>query len=100
MAGGMGARRIGTVIGPEVGLLTEIVGGARVQVREAGHSSDGLDWADLVEATLWPLVSAGQPELARAAADQWASSVIHGGGAGAAPGAGAGAAAGGRSTCE
>ena len=71
-------RRIGTVIGPDVGLLTEIVALARLEVRRAGHSSEGLDWGNLVDETLWPLISAGDAELARAAADRWVSRVITG----------------------
>ena len=71
-------RRVGTVIGPEVGLLAEIVGQARVEVRSAGQSSEGLDWGTLVDEILWPLISAGLPDEASAAADDWASAVIAG----------------------
>lgn len=81
-------RRVGTVVGPDVGLLTEIVGLARVKVRAAGHSSEGLDWGNLVDDLLWPLISAGQADQARSAADDWAASVISDGAGGERDGAG------------
>ena len=61
-----------------MGLLAEIVGQARVEVRSAGQSSEGLDWGTLVDEILWPLISAGLPDEASAAADDWASAVIAG----------------------
>ncbi len=47
-------KRIGALVGPDVGLLTEILGSARSGVRAAGHSSEGLHWGALVDGTLWP----------------------------------------------
>lgn len=71
-------RRIGSVVGPEVGELAEIVGEARAAVRGAGRSSEGLDWNGLVEGVLWPLVSGGQIVLARSAAADWVDAVLAG----------------------
>ncbi len=69
-------RRIGEVVGPEVGTLAEVVGGARAAVRASGRSTEGLDWAGLVEGTLWPLVEQGEDSLARSAAARWVEAVL------------------------
>jgi len=68
--------RISEVVGTEVADLAAIVGETRVAVREAGVSSEGLDWADLVEGALWPLVRAGHLDLARSAAKRWAEAIL------------------------
>ncbi len=64
-------RRIGAVVGPDVGLLAEVVGSARSRVRAAGRSSEGLPWEDLVDGVLWPLITGGKLARAWAAADAW-----------------------------
>jgi len=69
-------RRIGEVVGPDVGMLAEIVGEARATIRSAGRSSEGLNWGDLVDDILWPLISAGDVALARSVAVRWVDAVL------------------------
>jgi precorrin-2 dehydrogenase/sirohydrochlorin ferrochelatase len=69
-------RRVGDVIGPEIAVLANIVGDARLAIRSAGVSSEGLDWGDLVDGSLWPLVSAGNSTLARSVAARWVDGVV------------------------
>lgn len=71
-------RRIAELVGPEVGVLGGIVGSARSAVRSAGVSSEGLDWGGLVDDVLWPLVEAGDLEMARSAASRWVGLVLAG----------------------
>ena len=72
-------RLIGEAVGAEVADLAAIVGETRAAVRAAGVSSEGLDWAGLVEGALWPLLQAGDLEPARAAAKRWAGDVLDAG---------------------
>jgi len=69
-------RRIGEVVGEEVGELAAITGEARTAIRAAGVSSEGLGWDDLVEEVLWPLVRSGDVETARSAAARWVEAVL------------------------
>jgi len=69
-------RRISEVVGAEVADLAAIVGETRSAIRSAGVSSEGLDWGDLVEGALWPLVRGGHPELARSAAKRWLEAIL------------------------
>jgi siroheme synthase-like protein len=72
-------RRVGEVVTVEVADLAAIVGEARTSIRTAGLSSEGLDWTELVEVTLWPLVQAGDLDSARAAAAAWVAATLAGG---------------------
>ncbi|MGH9169808.1 MAG: precorrin-2 dehydrogenase/sirohydrochlorin ferrochelatase family protein [Acidimicrobiales bacterium] len=69
-------RRIGEALPATVALLAEIVGTARVAVRSAGVSSEGLDWSGLVDDTVWPLLECGDIVAARSAASAWVASVL------------------------
>jgi siroheme synthase-like protein len=69
-------RRISAIMGPEVGELAAVVGEARAAIRRSGVSSEGLEWDQVVDGTLWPLVGAGELELARATAARWVEAVV------------------------
>jgi len=72
-------RRVGEAVPIEVADLAAIVGEARATIRAAGLSSEGLDWEELVDGALWPLVQSGDLRSARAAAAAWVASTIAGG---------------------
>jgi precorrin-2 dehydrogenase/sirohydrochlorin ferrochelatase len=80
-------QRIGTVLGDEVALLATIVGEARAAIRRAGISSEGLDWAGLVDGSLWPILLDGEIDLARSTARRWVDEVLAARPASPAPGA-------------
>ncbi len=69
-------QRVGAVLGDEVALLAAIVGEARVAIRRAGTSSEGLDWAGLVDGALWPMLLDGDIDLARSTARTWVETVL------------------------
>jgi precorrin-2 dehydrogenase/sirohydrochlorin ferrochelatase len=73
-------RRVAGVIGPEVATLATIVGEARTRIRAAGISSEGLDWGNLVDGALWPLVNTGSggAAAARSVVTEWVAAVLAG----------------------
>lgn len=64
-------RRVAAVLDPPVAALAELVGETRRALRAAGRSSEEADWSRLVDDALWPLLTAGEEEAARAAAAAW-----------------------------
>ncbi len=68
--------RIAASLPDGLALLAELVGEARSAVRQAGVSTEGLDWEGLVQGRLLPLVETGEEEAARSTARGWAESVV------------------------
>jgi precorrin-2 dehydrogenase/sirohydrochlorin ferrochelatase len=72
-------RRITALLGEDVSELTRILGAARLAVRTAGVSSEGLDWEGLTE-SVWALLESGRAADAAEAGRSWADGVIAGSG--------------------
>lgn len=69
-------RRVSEIVGDEVADLAQVLGETRAAVRSAGVSSEGLDWGGLVGNLIWPLVLAGDIDLALSAAEGWVEAVL------------------------
>ncbi len=64
-------RRIAEVVGPEIAAVAELVGGARRALKEAGRSTEGADWASLVDEELVSVLAAGDDAQGRRRAEDW-----------------------------
>ncbi|MHB8245573.1 MAG: precorrin-2 dehydrogenase/sirohydrochlorin ferrochelatase family protein [Acidimicrobiales bacterium] len=68
-------RQVGAVLTPEVADLAVLVGQTRAAVQARGAATDSLDWDNLVESKLWPLLSKGLRPEAEIAAAEWVEAV-------------------------
>jgi siroheme synthase (precorrin-2 oxidase/ferrochelatase) len=59
------ADRFGRAIGPEYGVLLELLSAARSAAQADGRSTEGLDWQKALDSDMLALIKAGQIQQAR-----------------------------------
>ena len=57
--------QVAAQLGPEVGLLAELLSEARDQLKAAGRSTEDVDWRPALDWDMLELIKAGQLALAR-----------------------------------
>jgi precorrin-2 dehydrogenase/sirohydrochlorin ferrochelatase len=72
--------RIGKLVGPEFAVVAALLADARRSIRATGATTEGVDWASLVDDGLVALVAAGNEPEARRRVDQWVERQLGDGG--------------------
>lgn len=57
--------QVADLLGPEIGLLAELLSEARDQLQSAGRSTEGLDWRRALDSDMLDLIRTGQVAQAR-----------------------------------
>jgi siroheme synthase-like protein len=57
--------KIGAELGPEVGVLAEMLSEARDQLKASGRSTEGLDWRKALDSDMLDLIRTGRTAQAR-----------------------------------
>ncbi len=52
-------------LGPEIGVLAEMLSAAREQIQQSGRSTEGLDWRKVLDSGMLELIREGQTAQAR-----------------------------------
>jgi precorrin-2 dehydrogenase / sirohydrochlorin ferrochelatase len=57
--------QVGDLLGPEIGMLAEMLSEARDQLQAAGRSTEELDWRRALDSDMLELIKSGQVAQAR-----------------------------------
>jgi siroheme synthase-like protein len=64
-------RRLGEVVGPEFAEVAALLGQARQALKRTGRSTEGADWASLLDDDLLAALAGGRGEQAQARVESW-----------------------------